>query len=86
MGLGSDPNIVALDSNAFQNSDLYTADEKALIQNTASQYEDASSGCVYFEKVGDHYRCTCDWTRLPESGADNLYEWSTTIHRWTPTS
>lgn len=86
MDLGNDPNIVALDSNAFTDSTLYTADEKALIQSTAAAYEDSSSGCVYFEKVGDHYRCTCDFTRLPETAPENLYEWSTTIHRWTPTS
>jgi hypothetical protein len=86
MGLGSDPNVVALDDNAFLNSDLYTASEKALIQNTASAYDNSSSGCIYFEKVGDHYRCKCDFTRLPETAPENLYEWSTTIHRWTPTS
>lgn len=86
MGLGTDPNVVALDSTAFTDSSLYTADEKAQIQQTVAAYENSSSGCIYFEKVGDHYRCTCDFTSLPESGADNLYEWSTTIMRWTPTS
>lgn len=86
MGLGTDPNVVALDSTAFTDSSLYSADEKAQIQATVAAYEDSSSGCVYFEKVGDHYRCTCDFTRLPESGTENLYEWSNTIMRWTPQS
>jgi len=52
MGLGNDPNIVALDDTAFLDSSLYTADEKALLQNTAAAYDNSSSSCVYFEQVG----------------------------------
>jgi len=52
MGLGNDPNIVALDDTAFLDSSLYTEGEKVLIQNTADAYDNSSSSCVYFEQVG----------------------------------
>jgi len=83
MGLGVDPNVIALDSQAFADSSLYTADEKAQIEQTVAAYENSSSGCIYFEKVGDDYRCTCDFSKLPEAGTENLYEWSNTLMTWT---
>ena len=48
MGLGVDPNVIALDSQAFADSSLYTADEKAQINQTVAAYENSSSVRSYF--------------------------------------